>query len=101
MSSCEETKDKALSSSSEKTLWARPILMARSVQTLSPFFSFPLQVWGGNGDSSINTVGERATGVQTVLGMMILVLLLVLRLLAGGVEILDKGASLFHFAWAY
>ena len=100
-SSYKRTEDKSLSSSSERTLWARPISMAGPVQTLSPFFSFPLQVQDREGNSSIDAVGEGATRVRTGLEMTIPILILVFTLLARGLEILDKGSSLFPFSRAY
>lgn len=75
--------------------------MAGSVQTLSPFFSFPLRVQGGEGNSLINAVVEGAIGVWTGLEMTIPILLLVFTLFVGSMEILDKGSSLFPFAQAY
>ena len=54
---------KALSLSSEMMLWARPSAVAGFVHTFSPFFSFPLKVQGGEGNSSIDITREGTEGV--------------------------------------
>jgi len=67
----------------------------------SPFFSFPFQVQGGEGNSSIDTAGDGCSGVRIRLDMMMPPLTPTFCFFKGGEEIFDKGWFLFSLAQAY